>query len=35
MKSTKHSNLRQERLALYALGTLLAVRWILMLTIGH
>jgi hypothetical protein len=35
MKRTRPTNQKQERIALYALGTLLAVRWILMLAIGH
>ena len=29
------TNLKQERLAIYALGTLLALRWILMLAVGR
>jgi hypothetical protein len=35
MKGPRKTNQKQERIALYALGTLLAVRWLLMLTIGH
>jgi hypothetical protein len=31
----KRKSLTEERLALYALGTLLALRWILILTIGR
>ncbi len=30
----RHS-ISKERLVLYALGTLLALRWLLMLTAGH
>lgn len=30
----KRTHLSQERLALYALGTLLALRWVLMLVSG-
>ncbi len=31
----RNRQLTQQRLAFYALGTLLAVRWLLMLAIGH
>ena len=31
----KRTAMTQERIALYALGTLLALRWLLMLTAGH
>gem|GEM_PF-4826086 len=31
----RRTKITQERLALYALGALLAVRWILIITIGH
>lgn len=31
----KRTPLTQERIALYALGTLLALRWLLTLAVGH